>query len=247
MLRNGLVISIDFACTLFWEPGCDPRYTPRCIADLLEKLLEKARKMGYSPHRIHMGDLYEFYKKIRTRVEKRGSSREVWYKYILLKLLYGLNVRIKPHELDDLYEWFIDKRVECFMPMRDSRSLLEYLKGMGYTVVLTTATASHDFIIRVLEKYGYIEYFDLVYSTQLVGIPKENPDFYRELVDLLGVEPYRIVHIGDSLEHDIISARRAGLKTIYYGWRTMCRAADPQPCVTSLSEIPLVLPTISTH
>ncbi len=233
---RGPVISFDMACTLFWEPGCEkgsPRTTlDRSLEAVLRLLRGKGLELGIDPRR-----LAEKYLEEACRIRGMGPRRELWHKYILLKTLRRLGVRVNHVLLEELYRAFIERRASYFTMPGDARRLVELLHGSGYTLVLTTATWAHDLALRILEINNASGYFSLVYSTQLVGIPKSDPSFYRELSDLLGVEPSSIIHIGDSVEQDIRPARRAGLKTIYYGWRTGCRPGDPSPCATSYLDI----------
>jgi len=177
------------------------------------------------------------YWEIRDRVVSRGPVRELWHKYLLLKLAYRLGFEINTEILDEIYEYFINNRITHFTPVDKLDFLLSYVKSRGYKLIITTGTLSHDLVVKLIRFHGLNKYVDLVYSTQLVGIPKNDPRFYSELIDLLGVDPWRILHIGDSLEFDVNPARSVGLKTVYYGWRTQCRSIDPQPCIKHLSEL----------
>ncbi len=229
------VVSLDMACTLFWEPGCDPRYEVRYIRDLLYKVVEIVEKHGY--HIELKSDPWSIYKSIWNEIWGRGPSRELWHKYILLRFLYRLGAHINSELLDKIYDFFISERIKHFTPIIKADLILSYLKSRGYKLVLTTGTASHDFAHGLIKRFGYDKYIELVFSTQLVGIPKTDPRFYAELVDLLDIEPYRIVHVGDSIKYDVEPAEKIGLKTIFYGWRSWCRAVDPQPCITSLYDL----------
>ena len=229
------VVSLDMACTLFWEPGCDPRYSVRYIRGLLWKVIDYVSRKGFSVEKPD--DPWLVYRDVWDKLWRRGPRREMWHKYILLKFLYKLGAHIDSKLLDEVYELFIRERIRHFVPVYKADLLLGYLSSRGYKLVLTTGTASHDFAHGLIKRYGYNKYIKLVFSTQLVGIPKTDPRFYEELVDLLGVKPHRIVHVGDSIQHDVKPAEKIGLKTIYYGWRTWCRALDPQPCITSLYEL----------
>ncbi len=228
-------ISFDFACTLFWEPGCDPRIGIRYVRDALYSVIEYVEKKGYRVNKPD--DPWEEYLRIWRKIRERGPVREIWHRYILLKYLYSLGARIDSYLLDEIYKYFIGLRVKHYTLVPKIDYLLEYLRGKSYELVLTTGTASHDLIIEVIKHSGLDKYFRLIHSTQLTGIPKSDPRFYSELIDLLNIEPDEIIHIGDSLKYDIYPARSSGIKTIYYGWRTWCRAVDPQPCITSLWEL----------
>ncbi len=247
MVDRKPVISFDMACTLFWEHGCDPKYPERPVRMVFYRLIEYLEKLGYRiKPRIRSVDLYEFYYKLWRETWEIGPFRELWHRYILLKFLYRLGIRVNYSDLDKAYMFFIKERAKLFHLPRRYRLLLELLRGYGYTIVLTTGTGAHDLPLEILRQNNASQYFSMVFSTQLIGIPKSDPRFYREVVNILGVEPYRVIHIGDSLNYDVYPALKSGLKTIYYGWRTQCRAAEPAPCITDLWELLDHLPTIST-
>lgn len=235
------VLSIDYACTLFWEPGCDPKYSIRYIRETLYRLLSIVEEHGYKKYMGIDTDPYTIYRSIWKKYEETFPQNEVWHRYLLLKFFYNFGIDIDSKLLDKLYNYLIEDRVKHFTPMYRLDLLLGYLKNLGYELVLTTAIASHDFIIKILEKYDCTKYFKIVFSTQLVGVKKNDDRFYRELVDLLNTEPCRILHVGDSIEGDIAPAKNVGLKTIYYGWRTLCKPVDPQPCILDLWELQSIL------
>lgn len=232
-------VSFDMACTLFWEPGCDPRYEFRYVPDTLRMVINYLRDNGY---RVETADdPWKTYLNVWNEIANRGPVRELWSKYILLRFLYRVGVEIDGEALEKIYTIYINERSKHFTLTPKIDLVLRYLLSRGYVLILTTGTTSHDLVRKILINNELDGFFKLVFSTQLVGIPKDDPRFYMELVDLLNTDPEKIVHIGDSLTYDINPATSVGLKTIYYGWRTWCRAVDPQPCITSLWELPHLL------
>lgn len=228
------IISLDFACTLFWEPGCDPRFPVRYARETLYKILDKLREKGYSINSVD--DPYVKYRAVFDDTY-RSLPGEVWTKFALLKFLRRIGV--EPHEdlLDLINRFYVEERSTHFTPDPCLRTLLPQIKARGYILVLTTAIPSHDIVALALKRNGLDSFFDMIYSTHLVGLKKDNPLFYSQLIETIGVEPHEAIHIGDDLNTDIYPARSVGLNTVYYGWRTMCRAVDPQPCILSLMEI----------
>ena len=232
-------VSLDSACTLFWDIGCEPRNPVRPARDVLKDILCYLKRKGYAPK--HIVDPLRLYNDIWREIEAKHPSYQHWHRYVLLKFLKKSGVDISESELEEIYHYFIAERAKWFVPVDHTRIVIERLVGKGYRLILTTATGAHDLPYQVLQDNELMKYFKIIYSTQLVGIPKRNPLFYTELADLLGADPARIVHIGDSIENDVLPARKAGLKTIYYGWKTLCRPADPQPCITTLTELLKIL------
>ncbi len=231
-MDRGVIVSFDMACTLFWEHGCDPRYPYRPVRAVFTKILDYLAGLGYNvPRGV---DAWRIYGELWRSIQDRGPWRELWHRYVLLKLLYRLGLEVDYRLLDEIYDLYISERARLFLLPPRHKKLLEYLNGLGYTLVLTTGTGAHDLPLKILELNNVSKYFKMVFSTQLIGIPKSDHRFYEEIIDTLGIEPDRMIHIGDSLEADVYSPRRAGIKTVYYGWRTMCRASDPSPCITDL-------------
>jgi len=240
MLRGEIeYVSFDSACTLFWDIGCDPRNPFRPTRVVLENILSKLRGKGYSYSRDI--DPLELYVELWRDIESKHPGHQHWHRYVLTKLLWKLGIRLREEELAEIYRDFIIERAKWFLPIDNTKKVIEELIGKGYKLVLTTATGAHDLPYNVLKYNDLLDRFEIIHSTQLTGIPKHNPLFYRELAEILGVEPKRIVHIGDSLENDVFPAMKAGLKTIYYGWRTLCRPTDPRPCITRLTDLLKIL------
>lgn len=227
------IISFDMACTLFWEPGCKPDYHSR--VEIFKKITEITRSRGYMVK--YEDNLYELYRRLWRETRRKGPRRELWHKYVLAKMLYRLGAEIDHVFLEEIYNYYIEESAKLFTILPPHKYLLQYLRGKGYRLILTTATGAHDLPLKILRNNNVSHYFSMVFSTQLIGIPKSDHRFYEEIVDVLGVDPEKIIHIGDSLEHDVYAAMKAGLKTIYYGWRTRCRASDPQPCITDLLDL----------
>lgn len=229
------VISFDMGCTLFLEPACEKHSVRRIMKEQFEKLLKEAEKLGYKvPYR---DNIYETYTDLRERIWRNSLERELWHKYLLLRFFFEIGVDIQLDDLEHLYQFFIDMIAKRFTLPRRHRQLLEYLSGMGYYIILTTATGAHDLPLRVIEYNDAKQFFNQVFSTQLLGLIKLDPRFYIEIAETLHVEPHRIIHIGDSLKYDILPAMKAGYKTILFDWRTKCRPGDTSTCVTDLWEI----------
>jgi len=229
------VISIDSACTIFWDPGCDPKLPWRPVEKVFHEINNFLNNLGYNVKEY--SSYRSLYWSLWEELWKHGPQRELWHRYVLAKYLYKIGVKADHNLLDRIYGLFIELRAKWFTMPSNHRWILEQLRGRGYRIILTTGTGAHDLVLKILEVNDATHLFDFVFSTQLVGIPKNDPRFYMELLDLLNIEANMIIHIGDSIKYDIEPAKKAGLPTIYYGWRSQCRATDPQPCIKDLSEL----------
>lgn len=73
----------------------------------------------------------------------------------------------------------------------------------------------------VLQEFGLDGIFVEVIESAVVGIRKPDPQIFLLGVDALGMKPEEVTVVGDSLEKDIIPAKRAGCHTVWLkgeGW-----------------------------
>lgn len=73
----------------------------------------------------------------------------------------------------------------------------------------------------VLQEFGLDGIFAEVIESAVVGIRKPDPQIFLMGVDALGMKPEEVTVVGDSLEKDIIPAKRAGCHTVWLkgeGW-----------------------------
>ena len=73
----------------------------------------------------------------------------------------------------------------------------------------------------VLQEFGLDGLFEEVIESAVVGIRKPDPQIFLLGVDALGMKPEEVTVVGDSLEKDIIPAKRAGCHTVWLkgeGW-----------------------------
>lgn len=73
----------------------------------------------------------------------------------------------------------------------------------------------------VLQEFGLDGIFAEVIESAVVGIRKPDPQIFLLGVDALGMKPEEVTVVGDSLEKDIIPAKRAGCHTVWLkgeGW-----------------------------
>ncbi len=78
--------------------------------------------------------------------------------------------------------------------------------------VVTNGSKSQRDKIEVLEASRY---FETVLISGEVGIAKPDSRIFRQALSRLNAAPGRSVFVGDSMEHDIAGARKAGMMTVY--------------------------------
>ena len=115
--------------------------------------------------------------------------------------------------------------------------------GIG---VATNATLSRRNMVEIaLGRVGLRDWISEVFCYSDIGARKASEEFWRTVLDRLGVEPSQLVMVGDSVEHDVLGARAFGILAIWFneGGR---QPPDPRgdPMVTRLPD---AIPLIDAH
>jgi len=96
------------------------------------------------------------------------------------------------------------------------------LTDLGRThriALLTSAGESTEARVRqALGRVGLDRHFapGTIVLARDIGLPKSDPAFYRGAVAKLGFRPEEAVMIGDNYENDVVAAKKAGLKAIWF-------------------------------
>jgi len=99
-----------------------------------------------------------------------------------------------------------------FEPYSDVRAALRRWRadGLSLIVVSNWDRSLHD----VLRSTGLRELLDGVVCSSDVGRAKPDPAVFHAALELVGLPPERVVHIGDGPEEDVAGARAAGIEPI---------------------------------
>ncbi|MCR4391849.1 MAG: HAD-IA family hydrolase [Candidatus Acetothermia bacterium] len=110
-----------------------------------------------------------------------------------------------------------------------------------YTLALATNAAS---LREALERAGLDRYVDATFAAGDLGAAKPEPRFFHMALAALGVEPQEAAMVGDSYGSDVVGAKGAGLRAIWYNPAGMpCPFAHPihDGEVQTLGDLPDVL------
>lgn len=94
-----------------------------------------------------------------------------------------------------------------------------------------------------LEKFGILEYIDVVVASAEEGVVKPDKRIFEIALERAGCEPEGAAMVGDRLDNDIVPANEIGMYTIWIkqgNWKDACpREELEQPDITveSLSEL----------
>lgn len=88
-----------------------------------------------------------------------------------------------------------------FLP--GAEDFLRALREKGVRIALVT-NAHRDSLKVKATQTGLLNYFDVVFSSHSFGVPKEHPDFWRQLQTALQFDPARTLFVDDS--HSVLTA-----------------------------------------
>ena len=121
-------------------------------------------------------------------------------------------------------------------PYEEVKEVLEKLKGK-YNLVLVSNTDAIS-INNVLDKFQLRPLFNKIYFSYELGLIKTNKNFFKHILNDLNIRVEDCVMVGDSVQSDIISAKKIGIKAILVDRRN---SRDIHPKIKSLWELEQVL------
>lgn len=113
---------------------------------------------------------------------------------------------------------------------------LEKLKPFYRIGALTNGNASTD-------KVGLGNYFEFCVNGEAINSNKPAPLHFEQAKALTNIDYQHMIHIGDHPEHDILGAKKLGLKTIWVNIKNQKWQARWQPDeqITHLNELPAAI------
>lgn len=112
--------------------------------------------------------------------------------------------------------------------------LLEYLKPKYNLHIVTNGFSEVQ--QSKLEKSSLAPYFNLIVTSESVGVKKPNPKIFYYALKMAKTKTYHSVMIGDSLEADIYGAKNIGMTVIHCNFVNGLKVKDVTT-VTNLSQI----------
>ena len=112
---------------------------------------------------------------------------------------------------EDLYEYFVAPSAWTLDP--GIRPMLEILRGKGIGLGILSNWDRR--LKATLAKLDLLDLFDQLVVSNEVGFEKPHAAIFDEAIEKSGCGPDNILHVGDSLEADILPAVELGLTAIW--------------------------------
>jgi len=87
---------------------------------------------------------------------------------------------------------------------------LARIRATGLTMVVVSN--ANGTVARMLDRLGLLRFFDHVYDSQIEGVEKPDPRFFRIALEGSGSRAETTLHVGDLYHVDVLGARSAGIR-----------------------------------
>lgn len=115
---------------------------------------------------------------------------------------------------------------------------LEALKKDYTLCAATNAGFSDTVLMQKALKRGKIEhFFDFFFSSKDIGYKKPDPRFFLHICLQLNLMPYECLAVGNDYEKDIVAAKTAGLKTLWFNEKRITKSANSTEVIFSIKEL----------
>ncbi|MEA1964473.1 MAG: haloacid dehalogenase type II [Candidatus Aerophobetes bacterium] len=172
-----------------------------------------ALKPSLAAYTINLSDeqILGLYAEIEPKVEK---GEFVKYREVLRKVMGELGSKLgfvpSPSELDCLLN-----SLKNWMPFPDTVEALQILKR---TFKLAIISNIDDDLFALSAKHLKVE-FDYIITAEQAKSYKPSLHNFKFAIERMGISPEKVLHIAQSIYHDIIPAKRLGLSTVWINRR----------------------------
>ena len=164
----------------------------------------------------------------------REDDDKGWWRELVERLLERIAVRLDPLDRDAFFEaaygHFAEAGVWKLYP--EAREVLEALAPHYHLAVVS----NFDGRLRmILEHLTATKYFRHIFLSSELGTDKPDPSIYRRALEVCGLMPHEVLHVGDDPERDWKAAGAAGLQvfplrrpevTLRHLWRYLAPTAE---------------------
>ncbi len=202
-----------------------------------------AARFGYSfnGEDIHSRFVETFKRKNARNREKRADNALAdeersyeWWKEIFKESMGEL---LPPGDLEKMFKVCFDEyaKGEYWRLFPDVEQTLTALRSGGYRLVVLS-NWDHR-LNQTLKELALDRFFEKIYISTLIGYAKPDPRAFQYVIEDLGVPAEVVLHVGDTLEEDILGAREAGVRAVCIDRKKRYRSMREVPIISNLAEL----------
>ena len=169
----------------------------------------------------------------RTRRVNREVRIEEFYSFVLSRL----GIPPKDYTLEYIHELYLNSFRVQVLP--EAEEVLDYLKNRYRLAVISNA--SSELPRYAIKKLGLEKYFEVIVLSRDIGIRKPGPEIFKFTLQKLGLSGSEAIHVGDSVENDVLGAKKAGMKAVWINRSGEEASVEGDYVLRSISELTRIL------
>jgi putative hydrolase of the HAD superfamily len=173
------------------------------------------------------------------RIDLSNHGEKKWWRYVVRQTLNGLG---EPRDFNTLFEelWHTFAEPRRWRLYGGARKTLEALRSRGYRLAVLSNWDAR--LRKLMDGLNLTHFFEHLVISCEVEAEKPDPRIFRAAERLLAVAPGHLLHVGDSVYHDVEGARRAGWHAVRIDHRRGVAATNTR--LASLEQLLDRLPGI---
>jgi putative hydrolase of the HAD superfamily len=92
--------------------------------------------------------------------------------------------------------------------------VLDLIEHLGRHELRVGVLSNNTEVAEHIERLDVRHRFEIVVSPVTWGIAKPDPEIFRRTAASMGIEPCRVLYVGDSYDNDVVGARAAGMTPV---------------------------------
>lgn len=206
-----IAVTFDFHDTL---ATCD-RWFEVEVFTLVPEVLRWYDVRDGSDHATrHQQDALRLYRELRAEVIRCGEEIDAVACAGLV--IEQLGVELDLGNLHQSVDAVMLATLDDTQPVPGAIDAVRSLAAHGIRVGIVSSAIHHAFLEWTLERFDIADSVSALVTSASCGFYKSRREIYEAAIQQLGVRPECCVHIGDSYQFDVLTAREAGLRTIWF-------------------------------
>lgn len=226
----------DFATLRRWIDG--RRHAIRCVSfDIFDTLLARcieppeaihvrvatllAEKIGHVSTESVLHARHAVEADLRRAALSNGADHECHFDPLVEGWIARLVGHADPEWVDFVHATERELEALALSAKPGAKDLLRWLRAQGMRVVaVSDMYLSHDHVAALLDTCGLADLIDRVYVSSEFGLGKYSGRLHGKVLELEGLAPEQVVHVGDNLVSDMRAPLRLGLQGIFLDERS---------------------------
>ncbi|MGE5421810.1 MAG: HAD family hydrolase [Ignavibacteriales bacterium] len=182
-------------------------FLPKYFGQMIQLAADKGLEHQGLPERV-----YRSTEAMLVNKDPRLTNREIFERDFWLDDVFPRHMFLPFFE--EFYETRFDKLQAYAKPLPCTQGIISKVFGLGTKVVIATNSVFPDKAILKRLNWAGVGGFDysLVTSYEVMHFTKPHPEYYEEILEVLGLRPERCLMVGNDVGEDMV-AGRIGMKT----------------------------------